>query len=329
MPYLPLLLLLQDSQQNADANTEPAPMTSTIESVSDKITIWLNELILALPNFLVAVVVVIISALLAKLARRIVTGSIARISDEKPTTQSVSELLGTIAYVAVLASGTFIALGILQLDGIVTSLLAGAGIIGLALGFAFQDIASNFIAGILLSVRTPFVNGDLIRSNDYTGVVTDIDLRNTTLTTGQGDTVIIPNASVYQNPLVNYTSTTERRVDLSCGVGYGDDLEKAEQVAVKAAEELAGRDPDKPIKLFYTEFGDSSVNFILQVWLTNASQGAFMDAQSLLIKRLKRAFDDEGITIPFPIRTLDFDPNGGVPLNNVLNTRSIAAGRSN
>ena len=102
------------------------------------------------------------------------------------------------------------------------------------------------------------------------------------------------------------------------GVGYGDDLQHAQQVAMSAIEDLEGRLSERPVQLYYTEFGDSSINFVLRFWVDFRKQTDFLGAQSEAIKAIKTAFDSEGVTIPFPIRTLDFDPNGGVPLTKML-----------
>ena len=286
--------------------------------IVDKLQGWVESFVLLLPNLVLAVLIVVVAAFLARLARRIVEGLLHRTTDRAPQAKNVVGLLGTLAYVAVLAAGTFIALTVLDLDGLVTTLLAGAGVVGLALGFAFQDIASNFIAGILMAVRNPFVVGEIIETGDYMGTVREITLRSTIIDTFQGQKVILPNAKVYGDPIVNYSSRGDRRVDVGCGVGYGDDLAAAQRVAVEAVEGLAMRQTAKPVQLYYTEFGDSSINFMIRFWVAFSKQTDFLEAQSEAIKAIKTAFDANGVTIPFPIRTLDFDPNGGVALRAAL-----------
>jgi len=112
-------------------------------------------------------------------------------------------------------------LSILKLNTAVTSILAGAGIIGLALAFAFQDIAANFISGIFISFRRPLRVGDIVKVKDYMGKVEEINLRDTILRTFQGQTVIIPNKEVFQNPIENFSRLGKRRIDLWIGVSYG------------------------------------------------------------------------------------------------------------
>jgi len=291
-------------------------LTATFADLVDKLQGWVEGLILLLPNFIAAVLIVLIAGFAARLARRAVRGVLDRTSSYG----QVNHLLATVVYVIVLAVGIFIALGVLELDKAVTSLLAGAGIIGLALGFAFQDLAANFIAGILLSIRRPFVVGDIIETGDYMGIVEEVNLRSTRVRTFQGPIAIVPNSQVFQNPVETY-STGHRRVDLSCGVAYGDDLKKARDLALNAVNSLPFVDQNRPVDLYFSEFGDSSINFSLRFWLSFEKQTDYLHAQSEAIIAVKQAFDDNGITIPFPIRTLDFGVVGGERLDEVLPRR--------
>ena len=282
--------------------------------VFEKLFAWQEQALSMLPNLVVAVLVLLFFWVLAKVFRALVRRGMGRVSQNL----AVVRLAGTFTYVAVLLAGVLVALGVLKLDDTVTSLLAGAGIIGLALAFAFQDAAENLISGIVISVSRPFGVGDLIETNDHFGTVEDITLRSTALRRPAGQLVLIPNAMVFKNPIINFTETSERRVDLDVGVSYGDDLERAQEVALAAIEGIAGRNDDRPAELYYTAFGDSSVNFVLRFWLENAYQGSFFNARHEAIIRVKKAFDEAGLTIPFPIRTLDFGIVGGKELAEAL-----------
>ena len=309
----------------ADSVAAPFNMTDAATGLVGKIEGWVDALVLLLPNLVVAVLIVVAAAFAARLVRRVVTSVLHRVTEHAPQARNVVNLLATLAYLVVLAAGVFFALRVIGLDGIVTTLLAGAGIVGLALGFAFQDIASNFIAGVMMAVRSPFVVGQIIETNGFMGIVREISLRSTIVETFAGQRVILPNAKVYGDPIVNYSVRRERRVDLTCGVGYGDDLAKAQAVAVEAVEGLAARKASHPVQLYYTEFGDSSINFQLRFWVDFGKQTDFLQAQSDAIQAVKTAFDREGLTIPFPIRTLDFGPNGGVALKEMLGGTGIAS----
>ena len=300
---------------------QPIDMTEAATGLVGKLDGWLDTFVLYLPNLIVALLIVVAAAVIARLVRRAVTAVLRRVTNHAPQATNVVDLLATLAYVAVLAIGTFVALGVLNLDGVVTTLLAGAGVVGLALGFAFQDIASNFIAGVLMAVRNPFVLGEIIETNGFMGTVREISLRSTIVETFDGQRVILPNAKVFGDPIINYSTLRRRRVDVSCGVGYGDDLEAAKAAAIEAVDGLEARQQSAPVQLYYTEFGESSVNFTVRFWVDFSKQTDYLQAQSDAIQAIKTAFDRAGVTIPFPIRTLDFGPNGGVELREMLPPR--------
>lgn len=285
-----------------------------VEALVEKLNTWLAELIALLPNLIIAVLLLIAAVFAARLAQR----GVKRVMERVSPYAHVNNLMATVARVAVLVAGLFAALTVVELDEVVVTLLAGVGVIGLALGFAFQDIAANFISGLLLAVRRPFREGDLLETNEHLGQVEEINLRTTILDTFQGQRVIIPNQEVLGNPMINYSQLGRRRIDLSCGVAYGDDLERAKAVALETVRGIEYRDESRTVDLYYNEFGGSSVNFVICFWVEFTKQSDFLRAQSDSIVRLKNAFDEAGITIPFPICTLDFGVVGGEKLNEML-----------
>ena len=291
--------------------------TEVVEKLVDKLNLWFEEAVLLVPNFITAVVVLVLFGILARMTKRI-SGKVF----ERGLPLQTATLMATVAYVLVLVLGLFVALGILGLDKTLASVLAGAGIVGLALAFAFQDIAANFFAGVFISFRRPFRLGDIIETNGHLGTVEKIDLRSTTLRTPEGQLVLIPNRLVFENPMVNFTGTRRRRVDLDVGIAYGDDLAKARDVAIRAVANIQhlGEDPD--IRLFYTAFGDSSINFVVRFWVDYDRHATYLAARSEAIEAIKLAFDENDITIPFPIRTLDFGIVGGEPLSDHLRAES-------
>lgn len=267
-----------------------------------------------LPNLAAAVLVLIVFYFIASILKKYAGKLLHKVT----TNKTIVSLAQTVLGVAIIGAGLFISLGILNLDGTVTSLLVGAGIIGLALGFAFQDIAANFISGILLSVRHPFGIGDIIDSNGYYGTVQKLNLRNTVIKTPQGQVVYIPNKEVYENPFTNFTKNGERRIDLLCGVSYGDDLEKARRITLEAINTLEHIDKDKGVEFYFEEFGGSSINYVVRFWVNFKSNPDFWSPRSEAIMAIKKAYDENDIMIPFPIRTLDFGIRGGEKLNSVL-----------
>jgi small-conductance mechanosensitive channel len=288
-----------------------------------KVMGWTRDFVLLLPNLAVAVAVLVGFWLLAKLARNLLHRLLRRVSHS----EQVNRVLGQAAFLALVATGLFIALGILGLQKTVASLLAGAGIIGLALGFAFQDIAANFMAGIYLSIEHPFRAGHLIASKDIQGIVKRVHLRWTEIRTPQGQIILVPNKQVFENPITNFSATGQRRVDLKAGVSYGDDLEKVRRVALQALEQVASRKPDTEVELFFEELSESSINLVARFWIDFTSkQSDYLRAKSEAIERLKKAFDQNGITMPFPTRTLDFAVKGGETLGQTLEEAGIGRG---
>lgn len=299
--------------------------TSAYSRVVTKLEGWLDSFVNMLPNLVVAVLVLVLSWLLALVLARMARRGLGKLG----VRPSIQGLVTTLVRIFILFAGLMIALGILNLDKALTSILAGAGIVGLALGFAFQDLAANFISGVGLSVhRThPFKVGDLIETNAVFGVVRRINLRTTELRTLDGKQVTIPNTQVYQERLTNHSFSGQRRVELRCGISYGEDLEKVRRVAIEAIEGVEERNRSKPVELFFEGFGDSSINFIVWFWIAFQKQTDYLGAMNEAVMRLKRAFDENDITIPFPIRTLDFGIKGGETLTEALDRTEVYRAR--
>ncbi|QHT69788.1 mechanosensitive ion channel [Rhodocytophaga rosea] len=293
-------------------------ISNAINKVFEKLSSWVEHFILMLPNLLVAILIFVVFYIIGRLVRKALTKPLQRFSHS----QALIGLLLNVIFTAFVATGIFIALSILQLDKAVTSLLAGAGIIGLALGFAFQDIAANFVSGVLLAIRRPIRPGDVIESNSYFGSVISINLRSTIIRTMQGQHVHIPNKDIFNKPIVNFSEEGKRRIDLKCGVSYGDDLEKVKKVTIDAIRSIDYLLNKEDITFFYKEFGDSSINFEVRYWINYKKQQEYLAAVSDGIIRIKKAFDENNIMIPFPIRTLDFGIKGGEKLQQQLESLS-------
>jgi small conductance mechanosensitive channel len=184
------------------------------------------------------------------------------------------------------------------------------------------------MSGFMMAVRRPFDVGDLVEVAGKRGRIQHIALRASEIQTLDGLSILIPNREIFQNPITNYTSTPNRRMELSVGTAYGDDLEKVRSVVIEAVQSVPKRNLERDVELFFTEFGDSSINFVVRVWLNQADEITYFAARSEAMIAIKKAFDQKGITIPFPIRTLDFgaDAVGGTRLDGMaLRVASAAA----
>ena len=287
-----------------------------LKTVSDqviaKLSTWADTLGEMLPNIIVALLVIGLFWLMARLA----CGASDRALRRLDTHQAARDLVSRIIRVVVLLIGVVVALGVMNLDKALASILAGAGVVGLALGFAFQELAGNLISGVGLAVhqKWPFKIGDLVETNGAFGTVEKIFLRTSIIQTLDGKTIIIPNKQIYQNEVINYTASGSRRVDLECGVSYGEDLDEVERVVLEALSGLDGRDRARDVQVFFTGFGNSSINLVGRFWIDYGQQPDFFEARSRAVIAVKKAFDANDIVIPFPIRTLDFGIRGGRPL---------------
>jgi small conductance mechanosensitive channel len=289
-------------------------ITDLLTLVSGKLLVWYEAALAHIPNLLLAVVVLVLFSFIARYVRHLMTRIMSRLSDNV----SLVLLVATLSRVAILTIGLFFALGILGLDKTVTSLLAGAGVVALAIGFAFQDLTANFISGTFITVQRPIQVGDVVETNGFFGKVKSINLRSVIIDNFSGQEVEIPSKEIFQNPITNYTKSGERRLQLDGGISYKDNLELAQTVAVKALHDLAFVRDDKPVELHFKEFGDSSINFMIWFWIKQEVAGPPL-AKSEAIKAVKKAFDDNGISIPFPIRTLEFTPSANSVEVSMLN----------
>lgn len=280
--------------------------------IIEKLTAWAQDLVDLLPNLLLGALIFVLGIYLSKAIKKIAK----RLIDKVSTQHTINNLFANFVHITAVGITIFATLSVLKLDKAVTSILAGAGIVGLALAFAFQDIAANFISGIFISFRRPLHIGDIVKVQDYMGRVEDITLRDTVLLTFQGQRVIIPNKAVFQNPIENFSLLGKRRVDLVVGVSYGEDLQKVKDIVLDVVQNVTVR-TDDPITFFYDEFADSSINFEVRIWVNSPEQPIWLQGRSEAIMLIKKAFDANDITIPFPIRTLDFGIKGGEKLSEM------------
>jgi small conductance mechanosensitive channel len=191
-----------------------------------------------------------------------------------------------------------------QLGVQVAPLLAGLGIAGFVVGFAMQNTLSNFAAGGMILGNQPFDVGDEIEVAGVVGTVKRMTLVSTTILTGDNQTLIVPNSTVWGGVIRNRTTQPIRRVDLTFGIDYKDDIEKAEEALreLVAGQEKVLNDPAPVIRLH--QLADSSVNFVVRVW---TSREQYWEVYWALTRAVKLRFDAEGITIPFPQRQVHLE----------------------
>ena len=213
--------------------------------------------------------------------------------------------VSSIAYIALLAFVVIAALG--QLGIQTTSFIAILGAAGLAIGLALQGSLANFAAGFLMIIFRPFKVGDFIEGAGVAGIVQAIQIFTTTLKTGDNKTIIIPNAKLSGDNIVNYSAEARRRVDMTVGVAYDADLSKVKTVLneIISKESRIHTDPEPQVAV--AELADSSVNFVVRVWTDTAD---YWGVKFDITERIKNRFDEEGIGIPFPQRDIHIVSGG-------------------
>ncbi len=288
-------------------------LQKAVATLINKLNGWFTLTVKMLPNLVVAIFVLVIIVRLSHPIARLVGRTTVRLTRQR----HIARLMGTMTRLGIIIVGIILALDVMNLDRAVASLLAGVGILGIAFGFASQDIAANFMSGILLHFVHPFRINDLIRSGEFLGHVQAIDMRSTKLRNQQGQIITIPNKSILGNPLINYTISGERRVDLPWSLTQVEDLPKAEELAIKAVEALEWRIPDRPVELFYEKVGEYTIDFEIRFW-TDPEQKVYLKARSEAIKAIKLTFEGHGIPMPSPVRVLDFGIVGGTTLREQL-----------
>ena len=233
----------------------------------------------------------------------------------------IAELLGGLARIAVVLLGVFFALSLLDATSIIGTVLGAAGIVGLAVGFAVRDTVENYIASILLSLRTPFLARDYVRIDDHEGHVARLTSRATVLISLDGNHIRIPNAAVYKAVIVNYTRDPARRFAFTVGVDTDLDLKEAQQVALDAVHGVGGVLDDPPAKVIVAELGDSNVSLKVLAWV-DQRESDFFRTRGVAIRAVKQAFDAAGIVMPEPIYRVKV----GSSLASVLADASEAEG---
>ena len=217
----------------------------------------------------------------------------------------VSQAVRVIAFIA----GLVVALNLLGANTLMGTILGGAGVIGIAIGFAVRDTLENYVASIMLSLRQPFRSNDHVLIGDHEGVVIRLTSRATILMTMEGNHLRIPNADVFKGVILNYTRNPERRFDFTLGVDAEDDPASGMETGVAALKELPFLLEDRPPFAAIEEVGDSSIIIRFHGWI-DQTEADFLKARSLAIRAAKDALEADGFTLPEPIYRLRFDQSG-------------------
>lgn len=259
----------------------------------------INELIEMAPDLAIKYGTQLILALLVLIIGlwmiKIIVNALNRMMEKKNTDSSLRPFLKSIISILLKVMLGITVLGMLDIE--MTSFIAILGAAGLAVGLALSGTLQNFAGGVMLLLFKPFKVGDVIDAQGFLGSVHEIQIFNTILKTPDNKTIIIPNAGLSSSAMTNFSTEPTRRVDFSFGVGYNDDIDKVRSIidSVIKADSRIHSDPEPFIAV--GELADSSVNFTVRVWADSANYwGIHFDT----LEKIKKTFDKEGISIPFP-----------------------------
>ena len=218
-----------------------------------------------------------------------------KVMDRHDVDITLTKFLRNIVYYALLTAVVIAAAGQLGIN--TTSFLTVVGAAGLAIGLALKDSLANFSAGVMLIFFRPFKVGDVVTVAGETGAVEEITIFNTVMNTADNQRKIIPNSIVYSGTITNITANSTRRIDMVFGIGYDDTIKGAEQILLELVQKEPKVLSDPPVTVAVAELADSSVNFVVRPWVNTED---YWDVKFSLTEKIKLAFDEAGISIPYP-----------------------------
>ncbi len=267
----------------------------------------------SLPTLAIAIFIIFLTWIVARFAARISDMIVGRTEIRA----SLKNLIDTIVKLGIWLVGLFIAAIVVMPDLTPASLLAGLGIGAVAIGFAFQDIFENFLAGVLIMVREKMRIGDVIECEGITGKVEHITLRETHVRKLSGELTVVPNSILFKNPVEIFTDEEQRRHEVVVGVSYDTQLDHAANVIRRAVEDVDAVLASKGIDIFAQEFNSSSVDFLVRWWAGSTPRDGW-ESKDKVVRAIKAGLDEAGIEIPFPYVTHTFKET--VPVSQLGDT---------
>jgi small conductance mechanosensitive channel len=278
----------------------------------------------ALPFVVIAIIVFCIFLLIGHIVRRIVREAGRRTRLDR----TLAELLGRLASFVIAVLGLFVAAVIVFPTFNPGDLVAGLGLTSVALGFAFKDVLQNFLAGLLILWRRPFIVGDQIKFKEYEGTVEEINVRSTRIKTYDGERAIIPNADAYTNPILVRTAYDKRRVRFTVGIGYPDSIEDARATIYRVLADIDGVLDDPGPWVYVSELAPSSVNFNVYFWV-HSDQAALLNVSDQVATQIKLALDRVGIDMPYPHTVVLLHDTTGSRAGDIGRDEYLSAGKPN
>ena len=260
--------------------------------------IW-RSFLAATPRLGIAVTALLLTWLVASVGAAIM----GRMMNRTSVRASLRDLLRQLFYAAVWIIGVLVAANLAFPSLTPGKTLTALGVGSIAIGFAFKDIFENFFAGVLILWRFPFENGDFIRCGDLVGKVEQTTIRMTLVRQVDGRLLVVPNARLFKDPVEVLTAEELARVEILVGIAYKENVDQAREIIGDAIRDLPTVANNKPIDVQVCELNSSSVDFRV-LWWTGSDPASRRESRDQAFTAIKQAFDDAGIEIPFPYRTL-------------------------
>jgi small conductance mechanosensitive channel len=268
----------------------------------------LRSVVRTLPLLLFSTFILAVAFVIA----RFVAGLTRRSLRRRDLNQLLVNVLGRGVALIIFLLGLYVVFQIAGLSRVALGVLGGTGLLGLILGIAFQDIAENFLASILLSFQSPYRSGDLVQIEDTTGFVQIMTLRTTVLMTQDGNHVQIPNSTVYKSTITNFTSNPNRRADFVVGIGYDESIAEAQDLVLDVLREHPAVLPEPEPMVLVENLGAAAVTLRVYFWIDGA-QHSFLKVKSSVIRLVKRALQEADIDMPGEQRELVFPRGFSLP----------------
>lgn len=254
-----------------------------------------------LPLLATGLIVFILFWVGASLVRK----GVERFALSRNTYHGAAIAFGRLAYIGIIFLGLLIAMTVAFPSVTPAKLFSTLGVGGVAIGFAFKDIFQNLLAGILILIRQPFKVGDEIKSGEYTGRVERIETRATFIRTYDGQRIIIPNSQIYTDPVSVITAYNILRSEYDVGIGYGDDLTKAKDIALKTINGVSGVLEDPAPDVLVWDLAGSSKNIRIR-WWTDPKRAEVLKVKDQVLQKVAEALAENGIDLPFPTNVVLF-----------------------
>lgn len=297
-------ILLKFLMNNLNANTGPISVQEETNAIMHNMELYWQQFVQSLPMIAIGLILFVIFFTLSRPISEQLIKPLGYLSSSKLIRLVIRRVISLL----IILLGLYIFLRFAGLGEFAVAVLSGTGVVGLIIGFAFKDIAENFISSLLLSIQKPFKIDDIIEVNGHLGVVKQVTARATTLVDFDGDHIQIPNSTVYKNVIRNITANPNSRGKFIIGIGYDSSIIDSQKLALRVLKQTEAVLDDPEPQVLVDVLASSTVNLKVYFWINNHSH-SLLKVSSYLMRTIMREFENSGISMPDDARELIF-PEG-------------------